>query len=285
LIKKIQAAWPTWKNILAANNEHPPQCLRINQRKISRQAYLEELARQNIQAEVLTHTQSGIRLIKPMDITLLPGFVKGWVSIQDGSAQLAAELLMPGTNDRILDACAAPGGKTCHILELQPTLSELVALDNDSRRLERLQQNLDRLGLSARIVSEDVTHLDWWDGKLFDRILLDAPCTATGVIRRHPDIKLLRTPADIPLLTHIQLQALTTLWHTLKPGGTLLYVTCSILPEENWQLIQNFMTKQATCKVQEINADWGMAVKIGRQILPGMHKGMDGFYFAKLIKT
>ncbi len=285
LIKKIKDAWPAnWRLILETNNEHPPQCLRINQRKVSREHYLKLLEDQQIKAKILPLTQSGVIVCKPVDVTLLPGFNAGWVFIQDGSAQLAAELLMPCEGERILDACAAPGGKTSHILQIQPKLDELVAVDNDSSRLEKLRQNLSRLQLTAKIICQDITCLDWWDGKLFDRILLDAPCSATGVIKRHPDIKLLRTPQDIPLLTNIQLKALTTMWQLLKTGGTLLYVTCSILPEENEQIIQTFIDTHEECQVQAINTPWGLPLKLGRQILPGMHLGMDGFYFAKLKK-
>jgi 16S rRNA (cytosine967-C5)-methyltransferase len=285
LIGKIKSAWPSWEAILQANNERPPFCIRVNARTTTREQYLTLLNDDGILAKIIPQTQYGVMLNSAIDTERLPGFLEGKVSVQDGGAQLASELLAPQAGERILDACAAPGGKTCHILELAPALKELVALDDDANRLQRLQENLQRLKLSATVVTHDVRDLAWWDGVPFDRILLDAPCSATGVINRHPDIKILRTEDDIQQLEKIQRAALEALWQTLKPHGYRLYVTCSILPEENERIVENFMQQRSDCTEVVIDSDWGVKVARGRQILPGMHLGMDGFYFCLLQKN
>jgi 16S rRNA (cytosine967-C5)-methyltransferase len=215
----------------------------------------------------------------------IPGFDQGIVSVQDEAAQLSADLLAPQPGETVLDACCAPGGKTGHLLEIQPKLSRLVALDLEQRRLERVKDNLQRLGLTAEIVCHDAQQIqDWWDGELFDRILLDAPCSATGVIRRHPDIKLLRKATDIAKLASLQLSLLKALWTTLRPGGRLVYATCSILPTENTQVIEAFVEQQPDAIHRPIDAPWGLAQKYGRQLLP-QQQGHDGFYYACLEKT
>lgn len=281
-IEKVKKAWPSWESILEANNQHPPLCIRVNIQKISRDDYLAKLKEHNIECDIIPWTLSGIRLQKAVDISALPHFSEGFVSIQDGSAQLAAELLDAQSGEKVLDACAAPGGKTGHILERQPKLKELIALDNDANRLKKVEENLQRLGFTATIICHDILDLGWWNGEVFDRILLDVPCSSTGVINRHPDIKLLREETDIPNLAKTQYEALETIWKTLKNEGTLLYVTCSIFPEENELIVKKFLNAHDDCIEEEINADWGLKVSVGKQILPGMYPGMDGFYFAKL---
>lgn len=285
MIEIIKKDWPEdWQDILLANNQHPPLSLRANQQKITREKYVEKLATQNIQTHVITETQAGMTLVEPQDVTILPGFSQGEISVQDGAAQLAAELLSVLPGQRVLDACAAPGGKTTHILELQGELGKVVALDCDSTRLLAVKDNLERLQLSADIVCADAGDVNqWWDGVLFDRILLDAPCSASGVIRRHPDIKLLRQAIDISRLAKDQLRLLTALWAVLKSDGLLVYATCSVYAEENMRVLESFIAASADAKEEKIKASWGKECLIGRQILPGMH-GMDGFYYACLRK-
>ena len=205
--------------------------------------------------------------------------------MQDCAAQLAAELLDAQPGERILDACAAPGGKTGHILERQGELGELVALDIDQQRLQRIEDNLRRLGLRATLLCGDARQPEgWWDGKPFDRILLDAPCSATGVIRRHPDIKLLRRPSDITELQQRQQQILTALWPLLRPGGMLLYATCSVLPQENAQQVARFLQHTPDARLAPVSGDWGRTTGAGQQILPGEDQ-MDGFFYAPILKT
>ena len=285
LIGMIQKAWPAESDaVFTANNAHPPFVLRVNQRHHSRDDYLALLQAAGIEAAVVPETAHGILLAEAMDVHALPGFAAGDVSVQDGAAQLAAELLDLQPGQRVLDACAAPGGKTAHIAERESALAELVAVDQDARRLGTVNENLERLHLNATCVAADAANTSiWWDGKLFDRILLDAPCSATGVIRRHPDIKLLRRADDIQNLVAEQLHLLTALWSLLKIDGILLYATCSILPRENAGVLKQFLTAHPDAKEEVIEASWGQACDIGRQILPGMH-GMDGFYYARLKK-
>ncbi len=284
MIEKIKHAWPeNWQAILATNNQHPPFTLRVNQKFNSRAAYLATLS-EDKKVVIIPETQAGFVLVDPIDVYELPGFNAGHLSVQDAAAQLAAEQLMLEPNQRVLDACAAPGGKTAHILEMQPDLAELVAVDHDQRRLEALSENLRRLTLSAHCIAADIGELkSWWDEKLFDRILLDVPCSASGVIRRHPDIKLLRRASDIKKLVAEQERLLTNVWPTLKPGGLLLYVTCSLFPEENELLVQTFLTQHPDAVEEKLAVSWGLARTVGRQILPGMHE-MDGFYYARLRK-
>ena len=292
LWQQLRQAWPEQADaIIAAGNDYPPMCLRVNgshQRANpdpqSRDDYLDELRAAGIDAAACTLTADGIRLAQPVDVEQLPGFGAGRVSVQDEAAQLAAPLLDPQPGERILDACAAPGGKTGHLLERQPQLAELIALDSDAERLERVADNLRRLQLDAQLLLGDAgTPADWFDGQLFDRILLDAPCSGTGVIRRHPDIKVLRSPADIEALAKLQGELLRALWPLLKPGGTLLYVTCSILPPENREVIGAFMAETADAREWAIDAEWGVAQPIGRQLLPAPGS-CDGFYYARIRK-
>jgi 16S rRNA (cytosine967-C5)-methyltransferase len=286
LIERLQSDWPDdWPAILAANNVRPPFSLRVNRQRVTRDEYMEILADQPLEATPLVAANEGIRLDKPVPVEALPGFSAGVVSVQDGAAQLAAGLLALEPGQRVLDACAAPGGKTAHILESGVALIGLTAIDIDASRLERIAENLSRLGLHADLVAADASMPStWWDGVHYDRILLDAPCTATGVIRRHPDIKLLRKPDDVTALVSRQQVLLQSLWPLLTPGGMLLYSTCSVLAAENSEQIERFLALQADAAEIPVNASWGHACKHGRQLLPGENE-MDGFYFACLHKT
>ncbi len=283
-IEKLRHAYPEqWQTVLAANNQYPPLVLRVNRAKISRDDYQQQLLAVGIESKPTPHCKEGLILTRAVDVETLPGFVDGEVSVQDSAAQLAAGLLAAEPGDYILDACAAPGGKTAHVLECQPTV-EMVALDQDGGRLERLHNNLQRLQLQATVVTADAAAPElWWDGRLFDRIMLDAPCSATGVIRRHPDIKLLRRADDIAVLATLQGKILRALWPLLKPGGRLLYITCSVLPQENVRQLNAFCREQGDAQELLISAPWGEAQTIGRQILPG-ESDMDGFYYACLQK-
>jgi 16S rRNA (cytosine967-C5)-methyltransferase len=287
LIKALRQAWPDdWRAICDANNQPGPMALRINRRRGDREAYLARLLECGAEARLCTHSPDGLVLDKPCDVQTLPGFAEGDVSVQDEAAQLAAELLGPALaprpGGRVLDACCAPGGKTAHLLELFDI--ELLALDSDAVRLARVEDTLERLGLSATLVHADATRRDWWDGTPFDAILLDAPCSGTGVIRRHPDIKRLRRPSDITKLVELQTRLLDNLWPLLRPGGTLLYATCSVLREENDEQIRHFLarTPDATDTTPG-EMSWGRQTGIGRQLLPEPDSH-DGFFYARLRK-
>lgn len=283
-IHRIQADWPDdWQSILKANDNHPPMSLRVNQRHIERASYLARLEKSGIKAYPLAHSTVGITLEKPCDVNELPGFAAGDVSVQDEAAQLAVPLLSLQPGLRLLDACCAPGGKTCHILESEPQL-ECVALDVDEKRLQRVSENLSRLKLQATLVKGDGLHPEtWWDGRLFDRILLDAPCSATGVIRRHPDIKLLRTEAEITMVANLQLALLKTLWPLLAQNGLLVYATCSVMSQENNQQIEQFVANHNNCHFVEEEKPWGRKTSHGWQILPG-EGNRDGFFYSVLRK-
>ncbi len=282
-IKKVQLAYPEkWQDVLNANMQRPPMWLRVNQLHHNVDEYLALLAKENIEHLLVDEKSGAIRLTEAIDVNKLPGFQQGWVSIQDGAAQQAARLLDCQPDDNVLDCCAAPGGKTCHILEYSPKIKAMTAIDIEASRLERVEENLQRLNLTAKVIAADAaaTPEKWWDGELFDRILLDAPCSGTGVIRRHPDIKWLRKGQDIAALGELQQDILKNIWSLLKPGGTLLYATCSILPEENSQQVQHFIEKNSDAELVGITDN---ATDIGWQILPN-DNSMDGFYYAKLVK-
>ena len=285
LQKSLKAFWPQqWEAICAANNAHPPMILRVNRRHHSRDAYLQLLIEAGIEAQPCTFSQDGIVLAEACDVRTLPGFAEGWISVQDEAAQLAADLLDLAPGQRVLDACCAPGGKTCHILEVEPQLAGVVAVDLEAKRLVRVRENLERLGLSAELIAADGRDTaTWWDGKPFQRILLDAPCSATGVIRRHPDIKLTRQPDDIPALAALQGELLDAMWPTLEVGGILLYATCSTLPTENTEVIEAFLARTPGARELDIAGEFGIKQPHGRQLL-AQEGGHDGFYYAKLIK-
>lgn len=285
LANAIRRDWPTQAGaIFDANNSRPPMTLRVNSLRGSREGYLARLMAIGITATPTPFTATGLTLDLPIDVSLLPGFSEGDVSVQDGAAQLAAALLAPQPGERILDACAAPGGKTTHALELQPNLATLVALDIDEDRLSQVRENLKRQQLSAELRMGDVSEpAGWWDGALFDKILLDVPCSATGVIRRHPDIKVLRRANDIAPLAQYQWRLLRAAWAMLKPGGTLVYSTCSILPAENSAQVLEFLRSHSDAAERPIDAAWGHQCNAGRQILPG-EDNMDGFFYAVLQK-
>lgn len=299
LLKQIRSDWPEqWQKIVLANNQRAPMSLRINEHLQERDAYGSLLTEDGIAFTHATHSKVGAMLEKPVDVEKLPGFFNGKVSVQDAAAQLAAPLLDAKAGMRVLDACAAPGGKTAHILERTPGLAHVTAVDIDPERLKKVEENLQRLSFSELLAAKSLNEQDpsvsllkgdasmtdvWWDKKPFDRILLDAPCSATGVIRRHPDIKLLRREEDIAELAKRQAQILDALWPLLVTGGMLLYATCSVMKRENVQQIQDFLQRHQDARERIIQADWGEPCTVGRQIFPG-EDGMDGFYYACLEK-
>jgi 16S rRNA (cytosine967-C5)-methyltransferase len=285
LQKSLKAFWPEqWEAICAANNAHPPMILRVNRRHHSRDDYLGLLTDAGIAATACVYSRDGIVLEAAADVRSLPGFAEGWISVQDEAAQLAADLLDLAPGQRVLDACCAPGGKTCHILEAEPKLAGVVAVDLEAKRLVRVRENLERLKLSAELIAADGRDTQvWWDGKPFQRILLDAPCSATGVIRRHPDIKLTRQPDDIAALALLQGELLDAMWTTLEVGGILLYATCSTLPTENTEVIEAFLARTPGARELDLATAAGIKQPHGRQLL-AREGGHDGFYYAKLIK-
>ncbi|WP_203345015.1 16S rRNA (cytosine(967)-C(5))-methyltransferase RsmB [Vibrio fluvialis] len=279
LLKLLQNAYPQqWEAIVEANNSKAPMWLRVNHQHHDRDAYQALLNNENIDSSVHSQAEDALKLAAPCDVTKLPGFEKGWVSVQDAAAQLSLHYLQPQDGELILDCCAAPGGKTAHILE-RTQGSEVVAIDCDDTRLKRVHDNLKRLNLSAKVVCGDARYpQEWWQGSQFDRILLDAPCSATGVIRRHPDIKWLRRAEDIAVLAELQREILDAMWQQLKPGGTLVYATCSITPQENVLQVKDFLARTSDAQLVGSELD-----NPGRQILPG-EEDMDGFYYAVLTK-
>ncbi|MBM7073207.1 16S rRNA (cytosine(967)-C(5))-methyltransferase RsmB [Shewanella sp. 202IG2-18] len=281
IIKRLQQAYPdTWQQVIEQSHQRPPMWLRNNQKVQSRDSYLQLLQQIEISASKGDNSNA-ILLEKPVDVMQLPNFEQGSVSVQDAAAQWAAELLAPQDGELILDACAAPGGKTCHILESANT--DVVAVDFDEKRLERVSENLERLALTAKVIHGDAADIpSWWNGEKFDRILLDAPCSATGVIRRHPDIKWLRKEADITELAKLQQKIVDHCWQWLKPGGTLIYATCSILPQENTEQVEAFLARTDDAELLTIDQQADKSA-IGWQILPGQSQ-MDGFYYARLQK-
>ncbi|OOF58040.1 16S rRNA (cytosine(967)-C(5))-methyltransferase RsmB [Rodentibacter myodis] len=289
-VNKLKKAYRNWREIIEANNQKPPMWLRVNSQKNSTENYRTLLMDTEISAEMGVHPQS-LRLASPVAVQKLPQFVEGAVTVQDLSAQWAATLLEPQNSEWILDACAAPGGKTTHILELAPQ-AKVIALDVEAHRLKRVEENLARLNQQAIVVCGDASQPDDWLGEIeqntvksavkFDRILLDAPCSATGVIRRHPDIKWLRQETDIAQLVELQKKILNALWAKLKPNGILLYATCSVLPDENSDQIKAFLAEHAEAELLPLPFDDDQSV-VGFQFIP-QEKSGDGFYYAKLRK-
>lgn len=272
-IERIKNTYPEqWQAILLANNERAPLSLRINRLKISCDDYLQQL---DFNTKQLEHFPHAVVLDQATNVENLPGFKEGWFSVQDLASQAVVEYLDLKPGQRVLDACAAPGGKACHILEREPHLNELVALDNSPTRLKKITENLERLQLKATLICGDAAEPEkWWDKKTFDRILLDAPCSATGVIRRHPDIKLLRTPEEIAQATQIQKKILMSLWPLLKKEGLLVYTTCSILSEENQEQIEQFLQHNQDAQLIK-----------STQLIPGNEENADGFFYSVIRKN
>jgi len=286
LFHRLHEQWPDQlPAIVEAGNRQPPMTLRVNTLHQSREAYLARLADCGLAAAPGALADTAVYLADAVDVDALPGFAEGAVSVQDEAAQLAAGLLGAGPGERVLDACAAPGGKTCHLLESQPALAEMIAMDIDETRLARVRDNLKRLDQKATVIAADAaqppTQLR---AGSFDRILVDAPCSASGVIRRHPDIKLLRRETDIPQLAARQLAILRGLWPLLRAGGCLLYVTCSILEEENSAVIEEFQRQHASARMEPPAVHWGVALDGGRQLLPAAD-GPDGLFYSLLRRT
>lgn len=292
LIDRLHKDWPEDADrIQQDSNRHPPMVLRINVQKESRDTYLNKLISSELSAVASPVVDTALTLNTPCRVQQLPDFEEGHVSVQDTAAQLAAHILNPGPAERVLDACAAPGGKTCHLAELQPQAT-VTALDNSDRRSERITENVDRLQLGNQVTSlvgDAQAPKGWWDGNHYDAILMDAPCTGTGVLRRHPDIKLLRRPEDVDNLVNIQKMMLRALWPLVKPGGRFLYATCSVLKCENEQQIASFLQETPDAHMTPLpesvrRTDWGKTGEYGTQILVGDH-GMDGFFYALLTRA
>lgn len=285
LFKAIENAYgDDAEQVRNETNAMAPIWLRVNKLQTSLVAFTQALDKAGVEYTLSANHADAVILTKREDITALPGFEKGHFAVQDGAAQLAAHYLKPQANERILDCCAAPGGKTGHIVESAPDTQYVLALDADATRLKRVEENMTRLKHTVDIKQGDAANPNtWWDGKPFDRILLDAPCSATGVIRRHPDIRWLRKANDIHNLAQLQRRILDTLWGLLKPGGTLLYATCSILPKENMAQIQQFLADTPDASLSPI-VKTETVDKPGRQITPGEQQ-MDGFYYARLVKS
>jgi 16S rRNA (cytosine967-C5)-methyltransferase len=290
MIDRIRADWPEQADdILLANNARAPMWLRVNHARQSTNEYRELLADAGIEAHPVATVASALRLAEPVGVDDLPGFAEGRVSVQDAAAQLAAPWLLAGREGRVLDACAAPGGKSAHLKELAGSKIDLTCVEKDEGRLAAIPGNLARLGLDATIVAGDAsTPQEWWEGEPFDAILLDAPCSASGVIRRHPDIRLLRRPDDIERMAGLQRQLLDALWRTLAPGGRLLYVTCSIFAAENDAVIGAFLADTGDGRENHMLPNNNIRAVMQRkacgfQVLPGT-EDMDGFYFACLEK-
>jgi 16S rRNA (cytosine967-C5)-methyltransferase len=297
MYEALAHAWPEHHGqILRANNEHPPMVLRLRTHRRSPADYLCDLAAAGLGGRLLDWTGAhagtvAVLLDHPVAVGALPGFREGWVSVQDAGAQLAPRLLEALPGMRVLDACAAPGSKASHLLEAAPGPLDLTAVDIDAGRLGRIEENLQRLGLEARVVAADVRDpASFWDGRPYDRVLVDAPCSGTGVIRRHPDIKLLRRAGDIPAFARTQLEILRAAFAMLAPGGRLVYSTCSILPAENEAVAAAFLAAEpqalpAGVPKGEALAPGGLSRTVGTQLLSGGAAGTDGFYYACLEKT
>ena len=291
LVEQVCAAWPQQATeVLIANNAHPPMTLRVDLSRASAADYRAQLAEQSIDSQLSQWAPAAIGLSRPVAVSDLPGFAEGLVSVQDAGAQLAAVLLEASPAMRVLDACAAPGGKTGHLLEVLGEGADLTALDIDTARVGLIAENLKRLSRTARLCVGDARDpASFWDGRPFERILIDAPCSSTGVIRRHPDIKLLRRPADVPAFAATQLALLRAAVTMLPPGGRLLYSTCSVLPQENEQVVGALMVSEPAMRPVALPAAERVPGAIERapgvQLLPGAAAGTDGFYYACLEKT
>jgi 16S rRNA (cytosine967-C5)-methyltransferase len=291
LLDTLQADWPDdWRDIVSANNARAPMWLRVNATFGSAADYRKRLEDDGIDSELLAEAPQAVRLVSPQPVELLPGFSDGWVSVQDAAAQIAAPWLLEGITGRVLDACAAPGGKSGQLLEIGGDSIDLTCIDKDPTRLQSVSDTLDRLDVDATLIAADASNPSkWWDGKPFNAILLDAPCSATGVIRRHPDIKHLRRAADIRELAGLQASILGALWPLLEPGGRLLYVTCSVLAAENDKVVSRFLETTDDAREDDVLQNYNIRDLMrdkacGHQILPGT-AGLDGFYYAGLVKV
>jgi 16S rRNA (cytosine967-C5)-methyltransferase len=285
MLKEIQQDWPDdWQSIVDANNRQAPLWLRINRQKADEKVLRNDLETAGFEVGDHPFARDAISISPAAAVAKIPNFDKGWVSVQDPAAQLARDLLNPQAGERILDACAAPGGKTAHLLESCPGI-EMTVLDRKEQRVEQIHQTLNRLGLSANTqIADAVLVDDWWRGEKFQKILLDAPCSATGVIRRHPEIKWLRSKEQVKNVTQSQGRLLNALWPLLDDNGILVYATCSLFKRENSLQIQNFIESHADAVVELPDVEWGKAEPFGRQILPGEAQ-MDGFFYAVLRKS
>ena len=281
LAEAIARAWPGQADaVMAADNVEPPLMLRVNRRRGTRDALLEALRAAGYTAEPHAWLEDGIVLPHSTDVTRMPGFAEGLFAVQDGAAQVAADLADVRDGMRVLDACAAPGGKACHLLERADVA--LTAVEFDARRAARIRQNFERLGLAAELTVADAARPDtWWNGRPFDRILIDAPCSATGVLRRRPDVRLHRRQSDVPTLAAQQRQILGALWPLLAPGGRLVYVTCSLLKAENEAVVQALLAERTDARVAAFALPAGQAASVGWQLLPG-DGDLDGMYYAVL---
>ncbi|AXA85176.1 16S rRNA (cytosine(967)-C(5))-methyltransferase [Lysobacter oculi] len=296
-VPRSDAAWPAWlaarirdawpddaEAIFAASAEQPPMWLRVNRRKLSREAYAAKLTEAGIEHIPVEGLDDAIRLDAALPVDALPGFHAGEVSVQDGSAQRLADALDLPAGARVLDACAAPGGKAAHLAERHPD-ARIVAIDVDARRVRRMEGTFARLGLDIASRTADATAPDAWHaGEQFDAILIDAPCTATGIVRRQPDVLLHRRESDVAQLADLQTRMLDALWPLLNTGGVLVYATCSILPEENAQQVERFLARTADARLEPLDARFGRDTGHGQQRLPG-EAAMDGFFYARLRKT
>jgi len=291
LLDALKADWPDdWRDVVAANNARAPMWLRVNAATGTAAEYRKRLEDEGIDSELLMQAPHAVRLVAPQPVDVLPGFANGQVSVQDAAAQFAAPLVLDGMTGRVLDACAAPGGKSCHLLELGGADIDLTCIDNDKDRLQLVAENLDRLGADATLIAADASNpSEWWDGEPFNAILLDAPCSASGVIRRHPDIKHLRRADDIGELAALQARLLQALWPLLAPGGRLLYVTCSVLAAENDEVVSRFLETTDDAREDDVLQNYNIRDLMrdkacGHQVLPGT-AGLDGFYYAGLKKV
>jgi len=284
LLDAFAADWPSEGDaMVAANNAEAPLWLRVNRRRSDPAALASRLAAAGIESETSAQLPDALRVARSLDVTGLPGFREGEFSVQDGAAQRAADLLDLRDGQRVLDACAAPGGKCAHALERADV--RMTALDSDARRLPRVAENLARLGLRADLLAGDATQPErWWDRERFDRILIDAPCSATGIIRRQPDVKLHRRASDVAALVRAQRRMLDALWPLLAPGGRLVYATCSVLDAENADQIERFRARHADVRPAAPVVGWRATRAGGAQNLPG-ESGLDGFFYAVLEKN
>jgi 16S rRNA (cytosine967-C5)-methyltransferase len=291
MLDVLAGDWPDdWQDIVAANNSRAPMWLRVNPAHGTAAEYLQRLEADGITAALLAPVPQAVRLSEPMSVDKLPGCAEGRVSVQDAAAQVAAHWLAADLEGPVLDACAAPGGKSGHMLELGGNRIDLTCVDSDASRLDSVADNLGRLGFDATLLAADASNPnEWWDGTAFKAILLDAPCSASGVIRRHPDIKLLRRLTDIEALASRQLAMLEALWPLLEPGGRLLYATCSVFAAENDEVVTRFLENRDDVQEDEVLQDYNIRDLMrdkacGHQILPGTAE-MDGFYYASLMKV